>query len=378
MKRKTILINYMGRTNSGPLIALEIAKGLVKLGYNVDAVISKHVSNYNEWGKVGINKIYEVDTYQSSRELLTKSVKFCMIEYRKLKNFFINDQIDVVIKPMFHPWADLVCSLFRNAKIITYCHDPVMHSGVGKLNRVLYKKQIQHSDDVVVLTRSFIPIVVENYGINKKNVHFSPHGKLGTYREKQTVVCSDKAFQYDTLKMNFMFFGRIQEYKGLHVLAKAYEIVKKQYNNVTLTVIGSGDFSEYAEEYAALKDVTVVNRYIGDEEVGWCFIGKNLVTILPYTDATQSGVVPIAMEYGIPIIASNTGGLMEQLYDGEIGIFCPPSNAQALADQMIRFIVEPRIYTQQQKLMQTKMKELEWDVILANLMAELEENEYDK
>lgn len=50
-----------------------------------------------------------------------------------------------------------------------------------------------------------------------------------------------------------------------------------------------------------------------DEEVESIFSGENLVAVLPYLDATQSGVVLTAMDYGVPVIATDTGGLSEQI-----------------------------------------------------------------
>lgn len=368
---KNILINYMGRNNSGPLIALEIAKALKKLDYGVYVVISKYISNRADWDNCGFDDIYEVETYQAAKELPFCSLKFVLAGKSAIKRHFAGVHIDAVIKPFSHPWAELITDIFKDAKVITYCHDPIMHSGVGKFQQMMYRKHIKNSNEIVVLTKSFAPIVAQNYGFSEDKVHYAPHGKLGMYKEKQSTTCPDKAFEYDKSNINFMFFGRIQEYKGLHVLAKAFRILKKRYSNITLTVIGSGDFAPYQTDFDGVSGVRIVNRYIADEEVGWCFTGENLVTVLPYIDATQSGVVPIAMEYGVPIIATNTGGLLEQLFGGEIGVLCEASNEKDLADKMEKFITNPELFIEQKELMARKMKDLEWDVIIKKLMDEI-------
>ena len=46
---------------------------------------------------------------------------------------------------------------------------------------------------------------------------------------------------------------------------------------------------------------------------------------MPYIDATQSGVVPIAMKEESLIIATNTGGLAEQTGNGKYALLCEPS-----------------------------------------------------
>lgn len=173
-------------------------------------------------------------------------------------------------------------------------------------------------------------------------------------------------------RINFLFFGRIQKYKGLHVLSKAFEKVQKQYPDAYLTVAGSGDFSEYKEEYAALKNVTVMNKYITDDEIAYLFSKPNTVVVMPYIDATQSGITGMAYNYETPIISTDTGGLREQLFDGEVGIFAKSGDVDDLAEKMIRFITDPDLYTEQKKLMQDSKEKMSWKYLTNELLEQLE------
>lgn len=368
---KNILISFLGRNNSGPLISIEIAKALKKLNYNVYVIISSHISNREEWYKYDFDRVYELDTYQSFRDVIGKTLKFELKTKKEIRDFFSDVEFDVEIRPMIHKWANLVSSAFPKVPKVSYCHDPIPHSGTFAISNRIHYFFIKKSDLVVVLTKSFIPIVQKEYGIPENRIIYSLHGKLGAYKEQQEEECPDD-IRYSDNKVNFMFFGRIEKYKGLGYLLEAYKEVRKKCDNCTLTIIGSGDFSEYENTAKGLPDVHVVNRYIADEEVGWCFTGNNLVTVLPYTDATQSGVIPIALEYGVPILATNTGGLMEQLYDGELGMFCEPKNAIDLAAKMESVISNPELMVEQKNLMSDKLKDLDWTNIIRKLMKEIE------
>lgn len=138
----------------------------------------------------------------------------------------------------------------------------------------------------------------------------------------------------DKKTINFLFFGRIEKYKGIQLLAKAYkELVQTHSLNITLTIAGSGNLAEYREEFRNIPNVTIINRYIPDNEIGQYFSIPNTIVVLPYIDASQSGVIPIALEYNTPIIASETGGLKEQLNNGEIGIFCKVNDINSLKEK---------------------------------------------
>jgi glycogen synthase len=70
------------------------------------------------------------------------------------------------------------------------------------------------------------------------------------------------------------------------------------------------------------------------------------VLVLPYTRASQSAVAHIGMAYGMPIIATKVGGLVESLqkYDGTY--FIPPQDRNALTVSLSRTIedIEPKTY----------------------------------
>ena len=55
------------------------------------------------------------------------------------------------------------------------------------------------------------------------------------------------------------------------------------------------------------------------------FRGNHVVTVLPYKDATQSGVINLAAQAGSLIISTNVGGLPEQLDNGKAGILTDPT-----------------------------------------------------
>ncbi len=54
--------------------------------------------------------------------------------------------------------------------------------------------------------------------------------------------------------------------------------------------------------------------------------------VLPYLNATGSGVVPIAYHYGRPVLLTRVGGLPDVVFDRQTGWIVPPRDARALAN----------------------------------------------
>ena len=55
------------------------------------------------------------------------------------------------------------------------------------------------------------------------------------------------------------------------------------------------------------------------------------VVVLPYVEASQSGVIPLAYTFMKPVVATTVGGLPEMVEDGRTGYLVPPRDERALA-----------------------------------------------
>ncbi|GMN99844.1 glycosyltransferase family 4 protein [Parageobacillus thermoglucosidasius] len=330
---RTILVNYTGRKGGGAAFAYEATKALIEKEQNIIAIVSEYAENLNLWKQLPLKKLIILRTYNNFLDFIPRTFLFLLIYIWRIKKDLKGFNIDYVYCPMIQPWTIFINMLFKDAKKIVTVHDPEPHSGTRNFIFVyLANLCARFSDELIVLSESFRELCAKKFNKSINNVHYIPHGDFSYYKRVQK---KQKIINYPKDHVNFLFFGRISKYKGLNILSKAYSIVNRELNNVTLTVAGSGDFSEFEEDYKRLKNVRVLNRWFNDDEVGSLFDGENIIVVLPYLDATQSGVIPIAIEYGVPIIASNTGGLSQQINHLETGILVEPKNPIALAEAMI-------------------------------------------
>ncbi len=137
-----------------------------------------------------------------------------------------------------------------------------------------------------------------------------------------------------------LFFGFVRKYKGLKYLIQAMPEVLRSVGARLLIV---GEFWEDKQPYLQLIEelglaqaVTIVDRYIPNEELGLYFSAADVV-VLPYVDATQSAIVSLAYAFDRPVITTAVGGLPEVVRDGETGFIVPPRDSQALAAAVVRY-----------------------------------------
>ncbi len=128
-----------------------------------------------------------------------------------------------------------------------------------------------------------------------------------------------------------VLFGRLTPYKGLDVLARAMPRVWERRPEVRLSVAGAG------EEAFELVDerVDVQRRYVPESELRE-ILSRASLAVLPYTDASQTGVGSVAVGYGVPIVVSRVGGLPDLALDPSYVV--TPGDPEELAGAIVRHV----------------------------------------
>jgi glycosyltransferase involved in cell wall biosynthesis len=138
-------------------------------------------------------------------------------------------------------------------------------------------------------------------------------------------------------------FGRLLPYKGLDLLAGAIAALPPDMA-VSLRVVGSGPESAALDALRACRGVTVENRWVPETEIGALLAWSDAV-ILPYREASQSGVAAAALAAGRPVIATRVGGLREQLSAAPMTVLCEPTPDSLARAISLWLEAPPRIAT---------------------------------
>jgi glycosyltransferase involved in cell wall biosynthesis len=137
--------------------------------------------------------------------------------------------------------------------------------------------------------------------------------------------------------------GRLTEAKDQLTLLSAMEMLKKQGRNIYLIIVGDGEMQERLEMEITQKELTNCVRLLG--------IRSDVDKLLPGADAfvlsSKREGFPMsileAMAAGLPVIATNVGGIPEVIKDGENGILVPPQDKVSLANAICRVLDDHKL-----------------------------------
>ncbi len=150
----------------------------------------------------------------------------------------------------------------------------------------------------------------------------TPHGVLFTPEANQ---------RREPEPGTFLMFGRMEPYKGLSVLTEAIDILNRRKRVFKAVIAGSGsELQRLKPALAQQPNVEIIDDYLTPCGVAELF-QRCAFAVVPYLNATQSGVVAAAYGNDRPVIASRVGGLVDAVEDGCTGLLVLPQNAETLA-----------------------------------------------
>jgi len=140
--------------------------------------------------------------------------------------------------------------------------------------------------------------------------------------------------------LRLLSFGRLLPYKGLDLLAEALHRLGPR-PGLAVRIVGQGPETAALDALRALPGVTVENRWVPEHEIGG-LLGWSDVLVLPYREASQSGVAAAAIAAGRRVLATRVGGLAEQLAGEPGAVLCDP-DATSLVDALEGLLQMPRL-----------------------------------
>lgn len=198
---------------------------------------------------------------------------------------------------------------FRNKKLAYIIHDPVAHTGeergrVDKLNSIYFpyiNQFFTYSEFAGKLFKQNFPKYKNLVSVFQMPVYHSLN--IG---KKQSVE----------IKRKVVFFGRISPYKGVELFYEAASSLAATYPETEFIIAGKTieDYHPNFLVHNTHSNIIIKNRFIDLEEL-YELMNDATFCVLPYLDATQSGVIMTAYAFNLPVLVSDCEGLLEYCFN---------------------------------------------------------------
>lgn len=318
--------------------AVELANALGEKN-RVHLVLSKH-RVYETIGKQLDERITNNVSYTllSNRSLCSPSILKTLHSIFKILMTFRCDVIH--LQECGNP-INLLFVLFGFKPVVATVHDVNIHPGkessskkswqlwvLNKIRRYGYSKIIVHGENLKKQLKA-------HCNRSDKDIFVVPHGCLFSFMP-------DKERKSPEESHTVLFFGRIEEYKGLKYLIEAEPLITEVFPDFKVIVAGRGDDLErYKSILLTNPHFEVHDRFIPNNEVA-SFFQRASVVVLPYIEASQSGIVAMAFAFAKPVIVTKVGSLAEMVEHDITGIVIPSKDKMALSGAILDLLSDTR------------------------------------
>lgn len=358
-KAKSFLQVSLQQRGAGPLDSLEMSNAFVNKKFHHNLLISSRNELKSFYKNSGYSKIFKVNTYGNVFSFFFNSV--FIAPFSVLKIILVTKPTHVFFSN-FHYW-NIFFIVFRpifGYKIATAAHEnPFVpkekDSSVSlKLQSIIIKK----SDAILTFSNYVSKCLLPELRTSQTLLA----GSLGSYF---SLVNFEKIKEKD---IDFIFLGRMESYKGLNIFVEALKIVEAKQQRINICVAGAGKVDLKLKDYILKTGGVFDNRWLSNELIVE-YLERSKFVVLPYVQATQSGVVSAAFALSVPVVVSDVGGLSEQVTDGVTGFVFKAQDSEDLAEKLLKILYNKEL----QKQFSNNIKELNstilsWDKTVEQLI----------
>lgn len=248
----------------------------------------------------------------------------------KIKEILINTSISKASLYRDSLFLIIAKKVFRKKIVVFFrgWEDEIIESVI--LNRPYwFLISFLESDKIIVLANHFKdqilsmgynkPIIVETTTVNKEY-----------FNNFNQPIQPDNGFYH------ILFMARVEENKGVFELLYAFEKLNTLYSDVALDIAGKGAALQSLKDYVKLKRIRNINfhDYVSGEKKIRLYQMASVLAFPSYHGEGMPNTVLESMAFGLPVITTKVGGLVDFFQNGKMGFWVEPKNSEQLFEKL--------------------------------------------
>ncbi|WP_018613830.1 glycosyltransferase family 4 protein [Segetibacter koreensis] len=326
MKPKVLFILHFPPPVHGAAMVGQFIKRSNIINENFDtAYINLSTSTtVNEVGKGGINKIISTCKLAAKviRALSKVNYDLCYMTLTAKGFGYYKDFIIVVI-----------LKIFRKTIIYHFHNKGVSTRQQNTLDNLLYKFTFNATKSI--LLSSLLYTDISKY-VDRKDIFVCGNG----IPEIENKVLTEKEAVDSNDRCKLLFLSNMVVEKGVLVLLEACKLLKEKNLNFECHFVGDWAsvteemFNELISENNLSKYIFAHGKKYNDEKL--YFYNSADIFVFPtfYHNECFPLVLLEAMQFNLPIVSTNEGGIAEIISDGITGFIVPQNNSRELAEKL--------------------------------------------
>lgn len=287
------------------------------------------VSESDEWCRECL--VREVKVFRSGAPRVGNL--FNLASLLNVARYISREKPDIVHLQSGVVWELALVKMFRRIPFIITVHDITKHP-VGKLSAPSSPQRFidygaRNSAGIIVHGDVLLKTAIDRYP-RDKTITSLDHGLITRYGSGLASA--------DPRNFGVLLFGNVNAWKGIEYLVRSEPLVREAIPQAKFIIAGHTMEQDY---YRSLvqpgQNIEMRLSRQSDDDVRALFQWAD-VLVLPYIEASQSGVLQLGFSFGLPAVVTGVGGLPDVVTHEKNGIVVPPKDPGALAQAIIRLL----------------------------------------
>lgn len=336
------------------------ADSLFKAGVNIEVIAPRpytipfNIFPYSNFYRLPIKEIVDAGYtihYPRFLYLTPKSIFFGLTGdiYSKMIGKYILEKINIDKIDIIHSrftyldgYGTLnVCKKFEIPLVVDVHGAGAFGDFLDRLTiRKKQKKTLDFADKILCVAKWQIDAGIQR-GIPEDKLQCVPLGvDMELFKKGDTDLIKKELFIQNDTKI-VLYVGQLIPRKGLNYLIESIPNILNKHKNIIFIIIGTGSHKKYLINLCLQKNIQKSVQFLGGIDISqlikWYSIAD--IFVLPSLKEGRPIVIYEAMSCELPIIATDAGGVSEQVENGYNGFVVKPGDSKALADN-IAYLLE--------------------------------------
>ena len=134
----------------------------------------------------------------------------------------------------------------------------------------------------------------------------------------------------DASRRHIVYVGRLEKRKGTLELNEAFQTLAERVPDVDLVLVGDGESTAECQAFAEkMKGRVILTGNVGPDDVAIYYSASDITTLPSHAEGTPNSIIE-ALACGVPVVATNVGGIPDMIHSRRMGELVPPKDVPAL------------------------------------------------
>lgn len=313
-----------------------------KLKDNFEIYYIGNFQDESETSSIGTHKVKAIPIERRLKPLKDIKAFWQLYKYFKKEKFFAVHAITRKAS-LLTVWAGFFARVPHRIKTFTGQVWATMKGPKRRFFMILDKLDVKLNTDLLVDGETQRQFLIKNKIMKESDAKVLANGSIcgvDVERFKPNMIIREKRREelgYSNDDVVFIFLGRLKREKGAGELLQAFNDIARDFKNSKLLIVGAveEDWKERIGNYPNIKEGENLVFYGLTKQPEELLQAGDIFVLPTYREGFGLSVLE-ASSVGLPVICSDTYGVMDAMVDNVTGLRCKTYDVESLKEAMIR------------------------------------------